>query len=228
MSVLQQQLKLSQPYIDYSPAKHLLWRIESLVGHTLYRRPPPKAGAHPPLLHLGCGGEKFDGWVNADFYNFHDLLRNRRFVPDWMLDLTRPIRCPDGYWDGVFTEHTLEHLTYDECFFALAEVHRMLRDGAWVRVVVPDIAKYVAYYLGDPPDERFKRLPKGPEAISNVTQCWGHKSVWDGQLLCSVLREIGYSNVREVAFNEGSDGRLVKDSAERAWESLYVEGQRPT
>jgi predicted SAM-dependent methyltransferase len=226
MSVSESRMKLNQPYVDYNPARHLMLRIESFIGHTLFRRLPPKSSAHPRLLHLGCGNEKFDGWVNADFYNFHDILYNRDSVPDWMLDLTRPIRCPDGYWDGVFTEHTFEHLTYSECFFALSEVHRILREGAWLRIVVPDIAKYVAYYLGTSPDEQFNRLPKGPEAISNVTQCWGHKSVWDASLLCNVLREIGYANVREAAFNDGTDRRLIKDSAHRAWESLYVEGQR--
>lgn len=226
MSEFQKQLKQSQPYVDSSPVKQLLLRMESFIGHTFYRRLPPRSANAALLLHLGCGNQKFDGWVNADFYNFHDLLRNQGYIPDWMLDLTKPLRCPDAYWDGVFTEHTFEHLTYSDCFFALSEVFRTLKRGAWLRIVVPDIAKYIAYYNGAPPNDRFHQLPRGPEAISNVTQGWGHKSVWDGQLLCNVLCEIGYTNVQETAFRQGSDPRLIKDSAERAWESVYVEGQR--
>src|SRR5271157_1386948 len=187
MSLFNTQLAESQPYVNSGIAKQCILKFESFVGHAFYRRPPPKLGAPPFLLHVGCGNHKFEKWINADFYNFHDLLFNREFVPDWMLDLTRPIRCPDAYWDGIFTEHALEHLTYSQCIFTLSEMHRILKPGAWIRIVLPDIAKYVAYYNGELPDERFDQFPRGPAAISNITQCWGHKSVWDAQLLCMVL-----------------------------------------
>jgi hypothetical protein len=30
--------------------------------------------------------------------------------PEWVMDATKPWKCPDNYWDGIFTEHVLEHL----------------------------------------------------------------------------------------------------------------------
>lgn len=226
MSNMREQLKSSQPYVDVDIVKQILFKIESFLGHTFYRRPPPRRVARPHLLNLGCGAKKYDGWVNADFYNFHDLLGNRDFVPDWMLDITKPMRCEDAHWDGVFTEHTIEHLSYDGCFFAFTETYRTMRPGAWLRVVVPDIEKYISYYIGKPVDEQFKQFPRGPQAISNIAQGWGHKSIWDSRLLSGVLLDIGYINVRKTSFGEGSDPRIIKDSQSRAWESLYIEAQR--
>jgi hypothetical protein len=226
MSELQSRLKSSQPYVDFSLVKQVAFMAESFIGNIFYRRPPPPPSARPYLLNMGCGSKKYPGWVNADFYNFHDFFGNRDFVPDWMLDLTKPIRCPDGYWDGIFTEHTMEHLTYEACFRAFSEMHRILAPGAWIRVIVPDLSKYVSYYRGESTGEQFDKLLQGPGAISNLTQAWGHKSIWDGKLLCETLRDNGFVNVQETAFGQGNDPRLIKDSPSRAWESCYVEGQR--
>src|ERR1700739_2153298 len=146
MTELQSRLVGSQPYVNRNILKETILNVESFVGEAFFKRLPPIRGnGGARLLHLGCGNVKFADWVNADFYNFHDLLANREFAPDWMLDLTKPIRCPDGYWDGIFSEHTLEHLTYAQDIHALKEVFRMLKPGAWVRIVTPDVSKYIAY-----------------------------------------------------------------------------------
>jgi hypothetical protein len=147
---LQQCYAASQPYIG-GGVKPVLLKLESAFGDLLYRRPPPAARDGLRLLNLGCGNVKYEGWVNADFYNFHDAISKRQAIPDWMLDLTKPIRCSDAYWHGIFCEHTLEHLSYAECVLALSEMHRILRPGAWLRVVVPDLDKYIAFYRGDAP-----------------------------------------------------------------------------
>jgi hypothetical protein len=227
MSEFQSRLVGSQPYVNRNVLKEVVLNLESFLGEALFKRLPPVRGDGPRLLHLGCGDVKFPGWVNADFYNFHDLLGKREFLPDWMLDLTKPIRCPDGYWDGIFSEHTFEHLTYAQNLHALKEVFRILKSGAWIRIAVPDVSKYIAYYRDELSDQKFEAFPRGPAAISNVTQGWGHRTAWDGKLFCSVLRDIGFINVSEVKFGQGSDPQIIKDSPARAWESLYVEGRRP-
>ena len=227
LTELQSRLVSSQPYVNRNVLKEIILNVESVVGELLFKRPPPVRADGSRLLHLGCGDVKFAGWVNADFYNFHDMFGKREFVPDWMLDLTKPIRCPDGYWDGIFTEHCFEHLTYAQDIHALKEVFRLLKPGAWVRIVTPDASKYISYYRNESSDQKFDDFKYGPAAISNVTQGWGHRSVWDGNLFCSVLRDIGFVNVSETEFGKGVDPRLVKDSPGRRWESLYVQAQRP-
>ena len=72
-------------------------------------------------------------------------------------------------------------------------------------------------------NEVFERWPTGCEAIRSLTQNWIHLSVWDSKLLSRFLQEAGFMNVQEVRFREGTDSKLLKDSEDRRWESLYME-----
>jgi predicted SAM-dependent methyltransferase len=204
-------------------ARAAVFEAKSLVGRHLLQRKPPARGARERLLNAGCGMTLHEGWVNADFFMGFRIWRAQR-RPDWMLDLRYPWACDDDYWDGIFVEHTLEHLSYTEAGIALREMRRTLKPERWVRIVVPDLGKYVAYWQ-DPAsvDGRFRQWATGAEAISAVTQGAGHRSVWDEQLLGATLIRLGFRGVRRVSFGVGSDERIVKDHPERAWESLYFE-----
>jgi hypothetical protein len=110
----------------------------------------------------------------------------------------------------------------------MREMLRTLRPGAWVRIILPDLGRFIDFYNGDRREPEFvARFAHGAEAISFLTQNFGHESAWDGALLQAVLSELGFANARIVQFGEGSDPRLIKDSPGRRWESLYVEAQKP-
>ena len=119
-------------------AQATFYRLERALGGAFFRRPPPRI-AEPRLLNLGCGPHIFEGWVNADDYAFKRALREQAFRPNWRLDLTRPWNCPADHWDGVFTEHVLEHVSYSEAISALRECLRTMKPGAWLRISVPDV-----------------------------------------------------------------------------------------
>ncbi|MFH1360099.1 MAG: methyltransferase domain-containing protein [Candidatus Omnitrophota bacterium] len=179
------------------------------------------------LLNLGCGQEIFEGWVNADFFKGFIPWRKYTWKPDWMLDLRYPLRCDDNLFDGVFCEHTIEHLYPQEVSQLLRETLRVMKPGAWLRISVPDLEKYVNFYAGEGTLENFtSRWATGCEAIRSLTQNWLHYSVWDYTLLERFLREAGFSQIRKVGFMEGSDAHLLRDSEERRWESLYMEAQK--
>lgn len=176
---------------------------------------PPKKDPRS-LLHLGCGPVHFSGWVNADYYRFSDLFRRNRIRPDWMLDAGRPWRCDSNFWDGIHTEHTLEHLDYNAVICALKEAHRTLKFGKWIRIVVPGLSPVLS--------DRTHRYQA--EAIAHLTQTHGHLSVWDTDLLCDLLKEIGFSTVLTSKYANGQDPTLVMDLADRAAGSIYVEAQK--
>jgi len=206
-----------------STALDVAWHIGNSLGSTLYPKPPP---ATSRLLNLGCGAVKYDGFVNADCYNFFAILKGMHKSPDWMLDATRPWHCKDDYWHGIFCEHMLEHLRYADVTLCLKEAYRTLGPGGFLRLVVPDIDVYVRLYRNEVAPEHAARFPSGPEAISDMTQNWGHVSVWNARLLRQLLEEIGLTEVREVSFGVGSVPLLIQDSPHRAWESCYVEGRK--
>jgi predicted SAM-dependent methyltransferase len=166
--------------------------------------------------------------VNADDYAPKRRLRERTFRPNWALDITQPWRCADEYWDGIFTEHVIEHVTYAEAVAVFRECFRTLKPGAWIRISVPNLSKYVAYYRGEIGDEQFHPFPKKALALSFLTQMHLHKSTWDAELMVKVLTEIGFVNASEVSFRKGSDRRLVMDDPAKAIESLYIEAQKPS
>jgi ubiquinone/menaquinone biosynthesis C-methylase UbiE len=144
----------------------------------------------------------------------------------WMLDLRYPLPCACNYWDGIFIEHTLEHLQPIDVLSLLRECYRVLKPNSWIRVVVPDLEKYVEYYVtGLPSHDNFGRWQTGAEAIRSLTQNWGHRSVWDGKLMSQILQEAGFDNARKAAFGQGTDAEIIKDSPSRSWESLYVEAR---
>lgn len=85
------------------------FEIKSFCGRLFLNSKPDVISSNNNLLNLGCGSSKFEGWINADFFAFRSKEK-----PDWMLDLRYPLNCDDNVWDGVFSEHTLEHLYPDQ------------------------------------------------------------------------------------------------------------------
>jgi len=210
-----QQLKL------YEMLRFAATRLDFEIARRVMRRNPPLTSCDASrLLNLGCGDRPLPGWVNADLPRL-----TRKDQPNWMLDATCQWKCPADTFGGVFTEHTLEHVTYEAADHVLRECHRTMKAGAWIRIVTPDIRKYIALYSG-PRNGEFAQFSSPAQAISNTTQNYGHRSVWDAPLFIDLLSKIGFRNAQEVSFGEGADLRLIKDSLDRRWESLYVEAQK--
>jgi predicted SAM-dependent methyltransferase len=205
--------------------KQAFYRAEQRVGRLLARTKPPWMNGDQ-LLNLGCGPHQFPGWVNSDQYSFKRSLRERNFRPNWMMDATEKWHCPDDHWDGVFTEHVLEHVVYSQALFILRECHRTMKPGAWLRISVPSIEKYMYAYLGSDPAPEMQILPHRAIAVSFVTQMHEHRSTWDTSLLTQILGELGFVDVSGRGFGEGSDQRLLRDDPAKEYESLYVEARK--
>lgn len=211
---------------NLSLPQSVYYTVEREICHLLLRRYPPKPQC-PNLLNLGCGPHIYRGWVNADDYAPKRRLRERAFKPDWTLDITRPWRCADDYWDGIFTQHVIEHVSYSDAVKVLQESFRTLKPGSWIRICVPDVATYVRYYCREITDEQLSSFPHRTLALSFLTQMHMHKSAWDSDLMATVLREVGFVAIAAVTFGQGSDQRLVRDDLDKAKESLYVEARKP-
>lgn len=221
------RLRKGEYEIKPSLVMQVFYSLERALGNLLFRRYPPSA-PQPRLLNFGCGPVTYEGWINADEYAFKRTLREKRFRPEWRLDITRPWKCQNDYWDGIFTQHVLEHVPYSDAVFVLEECFRTLKPGCWIRVSVPGLKKYIDFYEGRNNDHFFAPFSHRALAISFLTQMHFHKSAWDGELMTKVLTELGFQNAREVNYGEGTDRKLVKDQDVKAEESLFVEAQKPS
>jgi predicted SAM-dependent methyltransferase len=213
---------------------NLRWHLKSawraFIGETFLKKYPPETGTARRLLNLGCGPRRFAGFVNADFYSTRIGRDRKGRRPDWMIDIRRPLKCRSDYWDGVFAEHIIEHLTPADALAGLAEILRTLKPGARLRVTVPSLKIFAEYYVSgddsrlDNPTRAWKH--RG-EAIADLVHLWGHQSVWDFDTLSDLLQKAGYSGITECRFGEGMDADLIEDDPEKAWETLYVEAVKP-
>lgn len=177
-------------------------------------------------MNLGCGPLYYRGWINADYCSLIRLLRQRDFRPDWQLDATKPWRAPDDYFDGIFTQHMIDALYYKDAIFVLDECFRALKPGAWLRISLADLDKFMSCKALNVryPDMSVSR----PKAISFIAYSSCRKSLWDSNLMIQVLTARRFVNVRETEFRAGTDTRLAeKDHEVKRDESFYAEAQKP-
>ncbi len=211
----------------YSIFDSLVFEIRSFLGRKLLDRYPEENASR--YLNLGCGSMRLVGWINADFFDLIDLLKKNNKQPDWMLDLRYPLNCPSNYWKGVYCEHTLEHLSPNQQLKLIQELYRVMIPGSTIRIIVPDLEKYVNYYTGKKSDNNFSiNWPNKAESFWSLTQNWGHASVWDYKLMKKSLETAGFIKIKKVNFMVGRNRKLQNDSKNREWESLYVEADKPT
>jgi predicted SAM-dependent methyltransferase len=144
-----------------------------------------------------------------------------------MLDITKPWRCQDNFFDGIFTEHVIEHITYSEAVHVMKEAKRTLKPGSWIRISVPAIERCLKLYRQIKTEGPTAEFPEAALCISHLTQMHFHRSVWDAHLMMRLLSETGFVDVQEREFREGADKRLLKDGESKRHESLYVEARKP-
>jgi predicted SAM-dependent methyltransferase len=217
MEKLPEPLFLSNVYYDTLLGR-LKFEMKSCIGRALRifrRRPEPKK-----FLNVGSGNNVHKDFVNLDFYSFGAT------VPWFPVDLRYPLPFDGGTFEGVFSEHCIEHLYPLHAQALFREVFRVLRSNGVFRCAVPDLEKYIAFYNKQPVDAGFSQFMNGCEAIWSLTQHWGHLSVWDAEMLSLMLKKAGFPRTAVCGFRSGRLTELLIDSEERRWETLYVEAYR--
>jgi len=201
----------------------VIYELKSVLGR-FFMNSKPKLRSENNYLNLGCGDCIIPGYVNADFY-YKFKFWYKYQEKDWQLDLRYPLNCEDNTFDGIFTEHTLEHLYPQQVKKLLRELYRVLKEKSVIRITVPDIEKYVGYYMRNIEYiDKFDRMyGSGCFAIRCVTQGAYHLSVWDYDELKYYLEDVGFKQITKMAYGKSSDSRLLLDNKERAWETLYIE-----
>ncbi|PCI28043.1 MAG: hypothetical protein COB67_07255 [SAR324 cluster bacterium] len=190
----------------------------------------PKLKTTSNYLNLGCGSNYVDDYINADFFYRFKFWKKDVLNLEWQLDLRYPLMCKDETFDGIFSEHTLEHLYPSQAKLLLKELYRVLKKGSYIRITVPDIEKYILFYNkqkdGYDVKEFKKRYDTGCSGIRNITQNYFHFSTWDYEELAKCLSEIGFVDIKKKEFSETDDEKLNLDLKGRAWETLYVEAKK--
>jgi SAM-dependent methyltransferase len=180
-----------------------------------------------PWLNLGCGADNPAGWINVDG-SWQALLAGRpwgrlvarmagRSVGHWPRGIVhRDLRRGLGWGPGsvavVYSSHLLEHLYRDQALRLVSQIHAALHPGGVCRVVVPDAAAIVGWYLDNRdgcPEERRRAsdllmellgmrpatAPAGRGLLAwyrRATDLDQHKWMYDAEGLCHLFTEAGF------------------------------------
>jgi len=191
-------------------------------------------------LQLGTGRNALDGWFNTDV---------SPAVNVFFLDSTRPFPFEDGTFHYIFSEHHIEHLSYEQGNFTLRECYRVLRPGGKIRIATPDLEKLLHLYTASPDalQQRYIRfitenfLP-GIQTlnpvfiINNAFHNWGHQFLYDRVTLQTSLEEVGFVDVAHLLQGESSEeqlrgvekhGEFIDDEEMNRFETQVLEGRHP-
>ncbi len=93
----------------------------------------------PLRLHLGCGTNKLEGWINIDSV--------KGFNPDVVHDISRPLPYDDQTVDEVLAEDLLEHFDKYLRYVVFGDWARVLKIGGLITVQVPNFKKILYRYF---------------------------------------------------------------------------------
>ncbi len=153
----------------------------------------PRNG-RPLHLHLGCGPRYLPGFVNIDAN------------PQQKLDLWLDVRCGLPFAaasvDSIYSTHMIEHLYPDELERLLHECARVLKPGAGLRLVVPNLRSAITAYQQNRQDWFYDSFPRHFDSLggrfSNFVFCDGqHRTAFDFEYLSELLRGAGFAEVEE-------------------------------
>lgn len=172
---------------------------------------PPAAAPRPTgellRLHLGCGANRRDGWVNVD--------ARGRFGPDLVSSADRLPMLEDSSCAEIEARQLFVQLTLTRAKAALGEWRRLLAPGGELHLELPDLARCVeligterngvdlglASLFGDPPE------------VDEEGECRRHGWGWTPGTLRAALLEAGFDEVEQVPITrtEGPAARFDRD-----------------
>src|SRR5688572_29628565 len=152
-------------------------------------------------LHLGAGGNDPTGWLNTDIAPTRDEV---------YLDATKRYPFSDATFQYVFSEHMIQAVRWERGVAMLKECYRILAPGGKLRVVTPNLAKFVQLLIGNPDADaqqfiaaklRFAGWPETPVTgayiFNRQVRDWGTEFLYDPATLRKGLELAGFKQITE-------------------------------
>mgnify|MGYP003986967965 CR=1 FL=1 len=184
-----------------------------------------KHNKEPFFLNIGFGDNYQPDCVNTDLVPTFGGMARRFFgksyqKPDCYLNVLYLDKHLENVADGVVFSHVLEHMPPCTSLKVLSTINSYLKSGGGLRISVPSISSYEN--LPIPTDQKLYDYSLAIPLIAknSLIYRWGHKFMYDAQLLIALLEEAGFVNVFEVASEEGFLGNT--DVLRRSLETIYI------
>jgi predicted SAM-dependent methyltransferase len=164
-------------------------------------------------LHIGCGTNIIDGWLNTDYYP--------KPLTIFHLDATKPFPFADRQFKYICSEHMIEHIPFPYGIKMITECYRVLSLHGKLRISTPDLGFLIDLcrndknevqhaYIEWASNEKINYVPFADEAfvINNFVRDWGHTFIYNEKVLRYLFEQAGFANITRCAINESSDEAL--------------------
>jgi len=178
-------------------------------------------------INLGAGPFGKSGWVNVDIRKFKHI--------NFTYDFRKKLPFKTNSVRRIRLEHVFEHLDIkDEVPVFLKECLRVLQPNGVLRIVVPDLGKFISAYISNDLNQwallgwNLNHLPPNfytPMDILNHTfrQDGEHKYGYDQSTLVKTIERAGFNQVIVQEWGSSVDPLLADDLENHRYYSLYVE-----
>jgi predicted SAM-dependent methyltransferase len=183
---------------------------KTLRAHTVGLRVPPRTwpssqlGSWKVKVNVGSGLEHRLGldWKNLD------ILRGA----DIRADVRKGLPFEDGSVDFIYSEHFIEHVSFDEGRFYFGECHRVLKPGGVVRTATIDLAYALERYAQDWSNQTWVRdhsFETACEMLNAVFYMWQHKFIYDEEALKRSMVKGGFQAIESCHLSRSRHPELV-------------------
>lgn len=197
---------------------------------------------HPLRLHLGCGEQYLQGYVNIDYPpSEHAVMRVKA---DYYCDITK-LNFPDNSIDEIRLHHVFEHFSRVAALALLIRWHRWLKIGGKLWIETPDLEGTAKTLLSDVPWDIKAGVVR--HIAGDQSSAWGyHIDHWFPSRFEHTLNKFGFdpiqtqsvtwdiepylSNVHAIAVKSRdiTSEKLLQTAEALLKESIVSESEMPT
>ena len=213
--ILQALRKAREEYATSRLSRQGRRQLERLISRHLF-------------VHLGCGPDVRQGWINIDL-PIPQMGRPATYIA---YDLRKGLPLPNASCQMIYSSHFFEHLPYDIGVSLMRDCYRCLEPGGTFRATLPNFKSIFRAYLEN--DEAYFSLVPHEWLTTRtmptaslidfvnwaVYQYGEHQCLWDEDKMIRVFKDIGFRRAEAAEFLSGID----VDSEIRRRYSFYVEG----
>jgi predicted SAM-dependent methyltransferase len=149
---------------------------------------------NPLRLHLGCGANHLNGYVNIDFPPSEHTVADVQSSVDYYADITK-LQFPNESVREIRSHHVFEHFTRACALALLCAWQQWLEVGGTLVIETPDVEKSMQEYL-DPQCCQKDKMIILRHIFGSQEASWAlHLDGWDAKKFVYVLEQFGFNKI---------------------------------
>lgn len=179
-------------------SRSIEWRdnLVKMLGRLEYIKQLPNLNKNDTYLHVGCGKNILDGFVNVDKYYIDSRVLN--------YDMYKLPNCPNSV-SAIYSSHSLEHLPIRHAKMGIENWYSVLKPGGVLYLAIPDL-------------EEIMHILLDPNISDNDKEYWYMYTLFGYQADCSDLENayktdipVDYGQFHTCGFSKRSISKLLID-----------------